>query len=226
MEENKTDVKSDVKSTEKSKFSNAAEEIAAIELSIKKAQLADLELMKQERELSILEKRGTIDERLNKQKQRQQDRAMQGRVFSAQKREDDAKQSACTHKKGGIVSQRNLQVLSTGGNSPQYAVIKHQMINGDIWVRCLRCSKTWLPPVEANFYFNDKGKQVAPKDGVFSAEKFTAAGAEYRKAVAFETNNTPSGSVICSFSKYDEASGKWVDAKQDYRESVKSSNLR
>jgi len=207
-------------------YSNAAEEIAAIELSIKRAQLADLELQKQERELSIQEKRGTIGERLNKQKQKEQDRAMQGRVFAAQKREDDAKQNACTHKKGGTVSQRNLQVLSTGGNSPQYAVIKHQMITGDFWVRCLRCGKTWLPPVEENFYFNAKGKQVAPVDGVFSKEKFEKAEADYRTAVQFETNNTPSGSVICKFSKWDDKAEAWVDATKDYRRLVKATNLR
>ena len=149
-------------------YSNAADEIAAIELSIKRAQLADLELQKTERQLSIEEKRGTIADRVTKQKQKAMDREQQGKVFAAQKREDDAKQNACTHKKGGVVSQRNLQVLSTGGNSPQYAVIKHQMINGDFWVRCLRCGKTWLPPVKDNFYFSAKGKVVAPVDGVFS----------------------------------------------------------
>lgn len=210
----------------KSTYANAAEEIAAIELSIKRAQLADLELQKQERELSIKEKRGTLDDRLNKQKQKEMDRSQQGKVFSAQKREDEAKQSACTHKKGGVVSQRNLQVLSTGGNGTQYAVIKHQMINGDFWVRCLRCGKTWLPPVKANFYFNAKGKQVAPIDGTFSTEKFSQAEKEYRQAVQFETNNTPSGSVICKFSKWDEKSEQWVDATQDYREAVKNSTLR
>jgi hypothetical protein len=207
-------------------YANAAEEIAAIELSIKRAQLADIELQKQERELSIQEKRGTINDRLNKQKQKEMDREQSGKVFAAQKREDEAKQNQCTHKKGGVVSQRNLQVLSTGGNSPQYAVIKHQMINGDFWVRCLRCGKTWLPPVKDNFYFNAKGKQVAPVDGVFSAEKFEKSAAEYRVAVAFETNNTASGSVICKFSKWDEKSEQWVDATNDYRQAVRHTNLR
>src|ERR1700675_3597412 len=207
-------------------YSNASEEIAAIELSIKRAQLADLELQKQERELSIEEKRGTIADRVTKQKQKVMDREQQGKVFAAQRREDEAKQSACTHKKGGVVSQRNLQVLSTGGNRPQFAVIKHQMINGDFWVRCLRCGKTWLPPVKDNFYLNAKGKVVAPVDGVFSQEKFDAAAAAYRVAVNFETNNSPSGSVICKFSKWDEKSEQWVDATSDYRQAVKSSNLR
>jgi len=207
-------------------YANAADEIAAIELSIKRAQLADLELQKQERELSIEEKRGTIADRVTKQKQKQIDRAQQGQTFAQQKAGEEAKQAACTHKKGGVVSQRDLKVLSTGGNSPYFAVIKHQMINGDIWVRCLRCGKTWLPPVKDNFYFNAKGKQVAPVDGVFSAEKFEAAEKAYHTAVAFDTNNTTSGSVICKFSKWDAKSEQWVDASQDYRNNVKNSNLR
>jgi hypothetical protein len=207
-------------------YANAAEEMAAIELNIKREQLADLVLQKQERELSIQEKRGTIADRVTKQKQKTMDRAQQGKVFAAQKREEDAKQGACTHKKGGVVSQRNLQVLSTGGNSTQYAVLKHQMINGDFWVRCLRCGKTWLPPVKDNYYFDAKGKVVAVVDGKFSEEKFDAACVEYHKAVAFETNNTPSGSVICKFSKWDPNSDQWVDATNDYRQAVKNSNLR
>jgi hypothetical protein len=207
-------------------YSNAADEIAAIELSIKRAQLADLELQKQERELSIEEKRGTIADRMTKQKQKQLDRKQQGLTFAQQKAGDEAKQSVCTHKKGGVVSQRDMKVLSTGGNSPYYAVIKHQMINGDMWVRCLRCGKTWLPPVKENFYFDAKGKSVAPVDGTFSAEKFAKTDAEYRTAVAFDTNNTSSGSVICRFSKWDEKSEQWIDASQDYRNNVKNTNLR
>jgi hypothetical protein len=207
-------------------YANAAEEIAAIELSIKRAQLADIELQKQERQLSIEEKKGTIADRLNKQKQKQLDREQQGRTFAQQKAGDEAKQAVCTHKKGGVVSQRDMKVLSTGGNSPYYAVIKHQMINGDMWVRCLRCGKTWLPPVKENYYFNAKGKVVAPVDGTFSAEKFEAARQDYMKAVAFDTNNTPSGSVICKFTKWDAASEQWVDASQDYRNNIKSTNLR
>ena len=96
------------------------------------------------------------------------------------------------------------------------------MINGDMWVRCLRCGKTWLPPVKDNFYFNAKGKQVAPKDGEFDQVKFDTADIDYRRAVNFETNNSPSGSVQCRFTKWDDASGQWVDATKDYREPCES----
>ena len=207
-------------------FNNATEELAALQVSIAKAQLEDLELSKRERVLSITEKTGTIEKRENALLQIKLDRESSGRTFSQQKATDDARQAVCTHKKGGVVSARNMSVLSTGGNSIQYAVIKHQMINGDMWVRCLRCGKTWLPPVKDNFYFNAKGKQVAPKDGVFSQAKFDAVEIEYKRAVNFETNNSPSGSVQCRFTKWDDKSEQWVDATKDYREHVKASNLR
>lgn len=207
-------------------YANAAEELAAIELSIKKAQLADLELQKRERELNIQDVRARIGDRETKAMQKTMDREAAGRTFAQQKATDEARWKVCTHKKGGVVSARNMSVLSTGGNSMQYAVIKHQMINGDMWVRCLRCGRTWLPPVKENFYFNAKGKQVAPKDGTFDAAKFQAVHEEYLRAVNFETNNSPSGSVQCRFTKWDEKSEQWVDATQDYRNSVASSNLR
>lgn len=207
-------------------FNNAAEELAALELSIKKAQLADLELQKRERELNIQDVRARIGDRETKALQKQMDREAQGRTFAQQRATDEQRWKVCTHKKGGVVSARNMQVLSTGGNSVQYAVIKHQMINGDMWVRCLRCGRTWLPPVKENFYFNERGKSVAPKDGTFDAAKFETVLNEYRMAVNFETNNSPSGSVQCRFTKWDDKSEQWVDATLDYRTHVKSSNLR
>jgi hypothetical protein len=207
-------------------FNSASEELAALQVSIAKAQLEDLELSKRERVLSIKEKTGTVEKRENALLQQQMDRESSGRTFAQQKATDDARQSVCTHKKGGVVSARDMKVLSTGGNSIQFAVIKHQMINGDMWVRCLRCGKTWLPPVKENFYFNEKGKSVAPKDGTFDQVKFDAMDLEYRRAVNFETNNSPSGSVQCRFTKWDPKSEQWVDATKDYREHVRSSNLR
>jgi len=205
---------------------NAAEEIALIELQIKRAQLAGLELQKKERELNLEDLRGRLGDRETKAKQRKQDREQQGRTFAQQRASDEAKQNACTHRKGGVVSERDLHVLHTGGNGSQYAVIKHQMINGDMWIRCLRCGKTWLPPVKDNFYFNEKGKCVAPKDGKFSQERFEKAQQEYIKAMQFETNNSPSASVICKFTKWDDSSEQWVDATQDYRTHVKNTTLR
>lgn len=207
-------------------FKNAAEEISYIELQIKKAQLEDLELQKQERKYNMQDAKSRIADREVKDMQRRQDREQQGLVFAQQARTDEAKQRVCTHKKGGIVNPRDMRVLTTGGNGQQYAVIKHQMINGDMWIRCLRCGKTWCPPIKENFYFDKRGKVVPVKEGEFNLEKFKKAIEDYQTAVNFETNNTPSGSVQCRFSRFNETTGEWVDAAQEYRDALKSTNLR
>jgi hypothetical protein len=124
-----------------------------------------------------------------------------------------------------MASARDVRVLSTGGNSNQYAVIKHQMINGDIWVRCLRCGRTWAPPVEKNYFFDAKGRSVASVDGQFDKVRFQAAIEDYKRATMFETNNSMSTSVQCRFFKADE-DGREYDAAGIYRENIASTTLR
>src|SRR5271157_3385060 len=138
-----------------------SEQLAAIQLEIAKKTLEALELEQKERTYHIQDLQATISERDIKEKQRKENREAQGKTFAQEEATDLYRWSVCTHKKGGTASQRDMRCISTGGNSAQYAVIKHQMINGDLWVRCLRCGKTWCPPVEAMFYFDAKGKQVA-----------------------------------------------------------------
>lgn len=183
-------------------------------------------LEQQERQYHIQDLKARINDRELADKQQQQDRAAQGRTFAQEEATDKYRWSVCTHRKGGVVSQRDMRALTTGGSEEQYAVIKHQMINGDIWVRCLRCSKTWAPPVESMFYLDKTGRVVAPKDGVFNREKFVAAQAEYQRAVQFPTRNSMSGSVQCRFLKYNPETGRYEDAADLYRESIKDTNLR
>lgn len=196
-----------------------------LSLELKKAELEAKLLEKQEREYHIKDLKARIADRDIQEKQIQEDRAQQGRTFAQQDATDQYRYSVCTHKKGGTVTPRDMRALTTGGNSIQYAIMKHQMINGDIWVRCLRCGKTWAPPVEKNFFF-DKGKQVAPQDGQFDKAKFEKAREEYIRATMFETNNSPSGSVQCRFATFDVESGKMVDAADKYRENIASTTLR
>jgi hypothetical protein len=210
-------------------YKNAAEEIAAIELSIKRAQLEDIKLQKLEREYHMKELRATIGDREVKELQLKEDREAQGRTFAQQRQSDEQRQKVCTHKKGGVVSPRDMKVLSVGGNGQQFAVLKHQMINGDIWVRCLRCGETWCQPIKENFFFDERGRQApftGKQAGVFSKEKYDKACDKYRQAVQFETNNSMSGSVQCRFSKYNETTGEWVDATEEYRRQVRTTNLR
>jgi hypothetical protein len=199
---------------------------------IKQLQLANLRLEKEAKELELQERqyhikdlRGRLADRDLSEKQEKQNREAQGRTFAQDEATDAYRWSVCTHRKGGIVSARDMRALTTGGSEDQYAVIKHQMINGDIWVRCNRCGRTWSPPVESNFYFKG-GKSVAPVDGVFDKDKFRAAQEDYQRAVQFPTRNTMSGSVQCRFQKFNLETGRLEDASVLYRESVKDTNLR
>lgn len=205
---------------------SAAEELAAIDLQIKREELALRALERQEREYSIKDLKARLGERDLKDKQAQEDREGQGRAFAQAAATDRLRWKICSHKKGGMASARDMRVLTTGGNGQYYAVVKHQMINGDVWVRCQRCSKTWSPPIKERFYFDKSGKEMPMHLGEFSQAKYEAAIIEYERAVQFETNNSMSTSVVCRFQRYDVPSGQWVDAAADYRRNVGDTNLR
>jgi len=203
-------------------------ELAAklMELEIKRQALAAQQLEIEERKYHIKDLKAKIADRDIREKQVQEDREQQGRTIAQQEATDSYRFSVCTHRKGGMASPRDVRVLSTGGNAAQYAVMKHQMINGDIWVRCLRCGKTWAPPVQKNFYFNEQGRRVAPQDGIFNLAKFQSAVEDYKKATMFETNNSMSTSVQCRFTRFDPELGREVDAADVYRDNLASTTLR
>lgn len=197
-----------------------------LSLQLKQAELDAKVLEKQEREYHIRDLRGRLADRDLEEKQALEDRAQQGRTFAQLDAIDKFNWATCTHRKGGIVSQRDMRVLTTGGNKEQFAVIKHQMINGDIWVHCLRCKRTWNPPIESNYYFDENGRNVAPVDGKFDGAKFNKAAEDYMVAVQFPTNNSMSGSVICQFKQFDPKTRRFFDANDKYRENIASTNLR
>jgi hypothetical protein len=119
-----------------------------------------------------------------------------------------------------------MRVLHEGGDSEKRSVIRHRMINGDTWIRCTRCGKTWAPPVEKMFYFDAEGRNVAPADGVLDRGRFKDAQKEWQDACKFTTTGSPSASVICSFHKWDPTTRMWVDGNTEYRESMASTTLR
>jgi hypothetical protein len=201
-------------------------EFKAQEMALKTQELEAKKLEIQERTYHIKDLKTRIQDREIKDKQLQEDRQAQGQAMRQQDAIDKYQQNKCTHRKGGTASSRDITVLATGGNSNQYAVIKHQMINGDIWVRCLRCGKTWAPPVERNFFFDETKRSVSPADGVFDKNRFAAAVEDYKRAVMFETNNSMSTSVQCRFYTIDEVTGKQIDASDVYRDNIASTNLR
>lgn len=129
-----------------------------------------------------------------------------GNCLAQMDRSQVQRQRKCTHRKGGIIT--NIKDPSTisfalaHGNSNQYAVIKHQMINRDIWVRCLRCGKWWKPPCRSEFKLD---------------RDYWKAMFEYEEALEFPTMNTMSGSVLCNFHQTLK-DGTIVDANEVYRQ--------
>lgn len=159
-------------------------EAKRLEVEYQKANLVDMQERLQERELKRENSRARG--RIN------------GEVLASTKANHDRVMERCNHRKGG---NGQAGVVSGQGDDSQYAVLKHTFPNGDMWVRCLRCGKTWKPPVES----------VYP-----TKEAYLKDVAEYHAAVNFSTRNVPSSSIAFKFS----------DGGQHYREVTAHSNLR
>ena len=149
------------------------------------------------KKLELLDIRDRVDERQMKRDNKDQRTRSNGTVLDNNFTQRKAVQDHCNHKKGG----NGLEGYVGGqGDDPQFSVLKHQFLNGDIWVRCLRCGKWWKPPVEESFYFDNRGRNVAPSDGTFNKELFERAQQEYRAALSFPTRNSMSTSYVFQFS--------------------------
>ena len=204
----------------------AEEKIKRLTIENLEAEAEAKKLELEERKYHIQSLKSSIADRQLQDKQVEYDRQSKQRTFAQADATDQMNWKLCTHRKGGMASARDIRCLTRGGNDAgQYAVIKHQMINGDIWVRCQRCSRTWMPPVEKNFYMRN-GVSVAPQDGTFDADLFKRAQRDYEEAVNFPTRNSMSGSVQCRFFKFDRETGKQIDGAEQYRVNIASSNLR
>jgi TolA-binding protein len=203
-------------------------EAKRLELEIKKQQMEGLKLEQEERKYHIKDLKASIGERDAAELQKKEDRESQGRTMKNIEHQEKLQQKMCTHGKGGTVSTRDMRVLKTGGDDNKKAIIKHQMINGDIWILCLRCAKTWKPPVKRDFFFDVRGNAVAEKDGVFDAQKFQQANFEYHQALQMPTSNSMSTSVQCRFTRLtgEGESATASDATEWYRDLVGSSSLR
>jgi hypothetical protein len=199
---------------------------AQLDIQLKNEELTAKKLEIQERLANIDESKKRQLDREIKRKQAENDLKQKARVFGQQRATDTLRQSVCSHRKGGMAHARDLRVLHEGGDSEKRSIIRHRMINGDMWIRCTRCGKTWCPPVEKMFYFDANGYQVAPADGTLDKTAFQNADRDYREACKFTTTGHPSSSVICSFHKWDATTRKWVDGNQEYKESMAATNLR
>lgn len=161
--------------------------IAAAKLAAAQAELVELEL--QEKRLSLRVKQAELVDMEERLAERELKRAnikaeayTKGATMAANDAVKGKHQKRCNHKKGGNGA---AGIVGGKGDSPDYALLVHTFANGDTWVKCLRCHKTWKPPVPSDYE---------------SKELFAIADAQYRLALEFPTKNTPSGGVQFRYS--------------------------
>jgi hypothetical protein len=98
-------------------------------------------------------------------------------------------QSRCKHLKGGKGRDGIFN-----GNDANYAVITHTLSHGPTIVVCQRCGKLWEPPERP-------GKKASAE----VREKYFENVNEYRRALAFPTDNEPSGTNLFEIIREDDA---------------------
>ncbi len=182
----------------KEEKSSTKKEIEALELEAAKLALTSKQLEIKEKQANLQDLEERLAERELKRENKRQRSLTNGATLNQLAANDTAAQKRCNHRKGGNGAQG---VVGGQGDDSQYAVLKHTFANGDMWIRCLRCGKTWKPPVQTNF-------KTEPE--------FLAAVAAYEAAVNFQTRNVASGS--CQF--------RFSDNGKYYREITASSTLR
>lgn len=172
--------------------------VVDMELEIKKLELEAKQLEVKERKANVQDLEERLAERELKRVDKGQRSKINGASLKSIAQDTEAAQKRCNHHKGGNGAHG---VVAGQGDDSQYSVLKHVFSNGDQWVRCLRCGKTWKPPIEDRFK---------------TKEEYLAVYAEYQQAINFNTRNTTSGSVAFKFS----------DGGAFYREQLEHTTLR
>jgi hypothetical protein len=173
-------------------------EVESLEVEAKRLQNEILKLEVKEKLANLQDLEERLAERELKRETRRQVSKTNGATIAALNREATMKEARCNHKKGG----NGLAGLKGGkGTDSQYAILQHTFANGDMWIRCLRCGKTWKPPVRRAYKTEDE---------------YNIAAAKYELAKEFQTNNSPSSSYLFRYS----------DNGEFYREVTESTNLR
>lgn len=170
-----------------------------MEAELKAIELENAKLEAELKKANLVDTRERLADRELKREALRQEAYTKGATIKKTKENEERQQSICNHKKGGNGAQG---IVGGQGDDSQYAVLKHRFANGDVWVRCLRCGKTWKPPVKSQFVGDQSG--------------YERAVATYREALNFQTRNIPSAGVIFQYS----------DAGEYYREQTANSNLR
>ena len=158
------------------------EELHSLELETKRLETERLKLEVLEKQANLQDLQERLAERELKRETKRQRSRTNGETLKQLALNDTAAQRRCNHRKGGNGAEG---VIGGKGDDSQYAILKHTFANGDMWIRCLRCGKTWKPPVRSQYS---------------SDELYLRAVAEYEAAVQFQTRNVPSASVQFRFS--------------------------
>lgn len=173
-------------------------ELEQITLENAKLEQQRLRLELQEKAANVQDLQERLAERELRRETKRQRSMTNGATIKALASNDAAAQKRCNHRKGGNGVHG---VVGGQGDDSQYAVLKHTFANSDLWIRCLRCGKTWKPPV---------------KELYKTEQDLLKAVVEYETAVNFQTRNVASGSVQFRFS----------DNGNYYREVTAHTNLR
>lgn len=147
--------------------------------------------------------RQTIDDHKMKLETKRANFVSHGQNLAQDRLKRDASQRTCNHRKGGDGARG---VVAGQGQDTQYAILRHRMANGDIWVRCLRCAKTWKPPVKSEHK---------------STESYNAAFVLYKEALDFPTRSIMSTGQQFQWGYNDKGKG----GPEFYREKMASVNL-
>jgi hypothetical protein len=206
----KSVVEPEVKEVKLSAVEAADLEIKQLELEIKRAELAAKAAELEDRTLAIAERKFNAenmqqlrDERSMKIQDKTQKSKQNGQTLRATLQGETAHQMNCTHRKGGNGIQGFMQGK---GQKDDHCLMRHMLPNGDTWQRCLRCAKTWKPPVRVDFTVN----------GTFDEAGYKLAGDVYKAALQLSTNSITSGGTQWRFS----------DDGEHFRTVTRSSTLR
>jgi hypothetical protein len=123
------------------------------------------ELRKKREELELEDLNDRVEQRREQKAVRRMTHDSQEQALAVSRREKDARQRKCAHRKGGV----DLKGVREGGNDANYAVWRIRMPNGEIWQHCSRCPALWKPGDTA---------------------KNHPTGIGYRTAIAWPTDNT------------------------------------
>lgn len=178
-----------------------------IELELKK-----LEIMERKLNLRDLEER--LAERELKREAKGSKAKSNARDIADADIQQARREAGCNHRKGG---EGYEGYLGQGTDAADHAIHRHRMPNGDIWIRCLRCAKTWKPPVLS--LFTDKA-------GVIDKPGYAQAMDEYRAGLMLPTRNKMSESAQFRWTVTDKDGNQHDATQETFREATKHSNMR